>query len=301
VVQAGGPLSVSRTGDRVNVSGDGFDLSFTPEAGLERLVWRNHEIIAAGPRPQVWRGPTDNDGIKGLLRRNGGVLKAWLAAGLDRMAIGPATVEATEHDGAVLVMLTQTAACDASPAAVVLRQAYRIDRDCRIAIDCVFTVDEALADLPRLGVTLILPDAFEGVEWFGRGPLESYADRKRAARIGRFTGTARGQYVPYVMPQEHGNKTDLRWLEAQSPYAVIRFTPSAPCEGSISRFAPEDLFAATHTTDLHPRQEVRVNLDVAQRGLGTASCGPDTLERYRIGSGEHRLSFAIEVSAPGER
>jgi beta-galactosidase len=217
------------------------------------------------------------------------------------MAIGPATVEATEHDGAVLVTLTQTAACDASPAAVVLRQAYRIDRDCRIAIDCVFTVDEALADLPRLGVTLILPDAFEGVEWFGRGPLESYADRKRAARIGRFTGTARGQYVPYVMPQEHGNKTDLRWLEAQSPYAVIRFTPSAPCEGSISRFAPEDLFAATHTTDLHPRQEVRVNLDVAQRGLGTASCGPDTLERYRIGSGEHRLSFAIEVSAPGER
>jgi beta-galactosidase len=290
------PLSMHRADGRVSVSGDGFELSFTREAGLERLVWRNHEIIAAGPRPQVWRGPTDNDGIKGMKRRGGGVLKSWLAAGLDRMTIGPARIEAAERDGAVLVTLEQTAACAASPTAVVLRQAYLIGPDGRIGVDCVFTVDQALADLPRLGVTLTLPDEFEGLEWFGRGPLESYSDRKRAAWIGRFSGTASGQYVPYVMPQEHGNKTDLRWLEAQAPFAAIRFTPGAPCEGSISRFAPEDLFAATHTTDLRPRNAVLVSLDVAQRGLGTASCGPDTLERYRIGAGEHRLSFEIAVS-----
>jgi beta-galactosidase len=100
------------------------------------------------------------------------------------------------------------------------------------------------------------------------------------------------------VPQEHGNKTDLRWIEASSPDAAVRFTPSAPCEGSLSRFAPEDLFAAAHTTDLTPRAEVRVNLDVAQRGLGTASCGPDTLERYLIAAGDHRLSFEIAISDP---
>ena len=77
----------------------------------------------------------------------------------------------------------------------------------------------------------------------------------------------------------------------------MRFTASAPCEGSLSRFAPEDLFAAAHTTDLSPRAEVRVNLDVAQRGLGAASCGPDTLERYRIAAGEHRLGFEISISS----
>jgi beta-galactosidase len=98
------------------------------------------------------------------------------------------------------------------------------------------------------------------------------------------------------MPQEHGNKTELRWIEAISPQVAVRFTPSTACEGSLSRFAPEDLFAATHTTDLRPRAEVRVNLDVAQRGLGTASCGPDTLERYRIGAGDHRLCFEIAIS-----
>ena len=81
-----------------------------------------------------------------------------------------------------------------------------------------------------------------------------------------------------------------------SPHASIRFTPADLCEGSASRFAPEDLFAATHTTDLAPRKAVRVNLDVAQRGLGTASCGPATLERYRIGPGEYALLFEIAVS-----
>jgi len=293
------PLTLHRTGERVTVSGEGFELSFTSEAGLERLVWRNHEIIAAGPRPQVWRGPTDNDGIKGMMRRNGGVLKSWRAAGLDRLTIGPALIKAVERDGEILVQLEQTAGCDASPTAVVLRQSYLIRPDGRIGVDCAFSVDPALSDLPRLGVTLTLPDDFEGVEWFGAGPRESYSDRNRAAWIGRFSGTASGQYVPYVMPQEHGNKTGLRWLEAGSPYATIRFTPAAPCEGSVSRFAPEDLFAATHTTDLRPRREVRVNLDVAQRGLGTASCGPDTLERYRIAAGEHRLSFEIAVSEAG--
>jgi beta-galactosidase len=97
------------------------------------------------------------------------------------------------------------------------------------------------------------------------------------------------------MPQEHGNKTELRWMALKSPQATIRFTAPGLCEGSASRFAPEALFVATHTTDLSPRAEVRVNLDVAQRGLGTGSCGPSTLERYRIGPGDHRLAFEIEV------
>ena len=149
--------------------------------------------------------------------------------------------------------------------------------------------------LPRLGVTLTLADEFEGLEWFGRGPLESYSDRKHAAWVGKFAGTVSDQYVPYAMPQEHGNKTDLRWIELRSPDLAVRFSPSALCEGSASRFAPQDLFAAKHTTDLAPRKEVRVNLDVAQRGLGTASCGPDILEQYRLGAGTYRLAFDIDV------
>jgi len=107
----------------------------------------------------------------------------------------------------------------------------------------------------------------------------------------------RDQYVPYVLPQEHGNKTGLRWMRLCSPDAAVRFVPARPCEGSATRFTPQDLFAAKHTTDLTPRAEVIVNLDAAQRGLGTASCGPDTLDRYKIPAGAHELTFDIEVAA----
>ncbi|HXQ14071.1 MAG TPA: glycoside hydrolase family 2 TIM barrel-domain containing protein [Caulobacteraceae bacterium] len=289
-------LAVREDVGRATISGEDFQLSFSAERGLEQLVWRNHPVIVAGPRLQLWRGATDNDGIKGLLRQNGKTLARWLEAGLDQLTLSPATFEVSTTDGVVEVSLEHAAACAASPRAVVFRHRYRIEPDGRIAVDCAFSVDPALSDLPRLGVTLSLPDDFEQMQWFGRGPHESYVDRQRAAWVGRFAGTVTDQYVPYAMPQEHGNKTELRWIEAASPHAAVRFTPSALCDGSLSRFAPEDLFAATHTTDLTPRAEVRVNLDVAQRGLGTASCGPDTLDRYKIGAGDHRLSFEIAVS-----
>jgi beta-galactosidase len=259
------------------------------------MGWRGRPLIAAGPRLQIWRAATDNDGIKGMPKRRGNTLGEWLTAGFDQLSVGPARIEASETNEGVLVQLDQVASCTASPTAIAFRHSYRISPDGRVAVDCAFTVDPALNDLPRLGVTLTLPDDFEALEWFGAGPLETYSDRKRAGRIGRFGGTVTDQYVAYAMPQEHGNKTDLRWIELASPDTAIRFTPSAPCEGSASRFAPEDLFAATHTTDLARRNEVRVNLDVAQRGLGTASCGPATLERYRIGPGDYALSFQIEI------
>ena len=289
------PLTLSQSDARVTVTGEGFALAFSRDAGLETMSWRGRPLIAAGPRLQIWRAATDNDGIKGMPKRRGNTLGEWLAAGFDQISIGPARIEASETNEGVLVRIDQTASCAASRTAIAFRQAYRISPDGRIAVDCAFTVDPALNDLPRLGVSLTLPDDFETLEWYGRGPLETYADRKRAGRIGRFGGTVTDQYVAYAMPQEHGNKTDLRWIELASPDAAIRFTPSLPCEGSASRFAPEDLFAATHTSDLSPRNEVRVNLDVAQRGLGTASCGPATLERYRIGPGDYALAFQIEV------
>jgi beta-galactosidase len=281
---------------RVSIGGEDFELVFDRAAGrLKSLVWRNHPVLLAGPRLQVWRGATDNDGIKGWTGQDSKALGRWKAAGVDAMTLRTARLS-VERDGKdVVVSITQVASCAASAEAVVHWHDYRVRPDGRIAVRNLFQVAPELADLPRLGVTMILPPAFETLAWFGRGPRETYSDRHSAAWIGRFEGTVTGQYTPYVLPQEHGNKTALRWMQLAGSHAAVRFTPDRPCEGSASHFAPEDLFAARHTTDLTPRSEVLVNLDVAQRGLGTASCGPDTLERYRIPAGEHILDFEIAV------
>lgn len=293
---AGGALQVVEAQDRVTVTGEGFEVVFgRAEGRLLSLSVGNHQVLSAGPRLQVWRGATDNDGIKGWTGQDAKPLGRWLAAGLNDLRLGPASLKVSEEPGQVVVRIRQAAACAAVSEAVIHAHDYHIHADGRIVVENAFHVHEALDDLPRLGVTLALPDAFEDLAWFGKGPLENYVDRDRAAWVGRFEGTVSGQYVDYVLPQEHGNKTGLRWLELASPEAVVRFAVDGTCEGSATRFAPEDLFAARHTTDLTPRREVLVNLDVRQRGLGTASCGPDTLPRYRIGGGDHALGFTISI------
>jgi beta-galactosidase len=294
-----GPLRLAEAGGRIVVSGEGFEVSFSRAEGrMERLIWRNHTLLDAGPRLQVWRAATDNDGIKGMAGQRRKALGRWREAGLDALIFHPPSIDVGEHAGAITITIDQTVGCAAADAAFRHRHSYEITGDGRIRAANRFSVDPALDDLPRLGVTLTAPAAFEAVEWLGIGPGDTYRDRNRAGWVGRFQGTVAGQYVPYVVPQEHGNRTELRWLELISDTAGVRFTPARPCEGSVSHFTPDDLFAASHAHQLTPRPEVLVNLDVAQRGLGTASCGPDTLERYRICPGDYELVFDIEGFEP---
>jgi beta-galactosidase len=293
------PLEVEDVGGWLNIAGRDFHVAFSHEAGrMEHLVWRNQTIILAGPRLQVWRGATDNDGIKGWSGQAGKPLGRWRKAGLDALRFDRPTVDWLERQGAVFVTIDQRAVAPSGAGAINHRHVYTLHPDGRVTVDNTFHVDPGLADLPRLGVTLSLPASFDTVTWFGCGPLDSYCDRNRASWVGRFAGAVDDQYVPYVVPQEHGNKTGLRWLQLGGPAATVRFAPTRLCEGSATRFTPEDLFAARHTSDLVRRPDVIVNLDVAHRGLGTASCGPDTLDRYKIPAGGHQLSFDIEVT-PG--
>ncbi|MDP3631872.1 glycoside hydrolase family 2 TIM barrel-domain containing protein [Phenylobacterium sp.] len=294
-----GTLVLMQTEETVRVGGEGFELIFSKSSGsLERYLWRNHALVLAGPRLQVWRGATDNDGIKGWTDQDAKPLGKWLAAGLDALVPGPARIEVAETTGSVVVTIVQAWASAHLAEAILHRQDYRITPDGRVAVSNRFEVAAELPDLPRLGITLALPEGFERLTWFGRGPGDTYVDRKAAGWIGRFEGTVSEQYVPYVLPQEHGNRTDLRWMAVEGEEVGLVFV--AACEGSASHFAPQDLFAAKHTTDLTPRPETLVNLDIRQRGLGTASCGPDTLDRYRIGAGVHVLNYDMRPYAAGD-
>ena len=112
--------------------------------------------------------------------------------------------------------------------------------------------------------------------------------------MGLYRTTVGREYVPYILPQEHGNHTDVRWvaLEDRAGNGVL-FAGMPLMQFSVSHYTAADLFAARHTCDLRPRRETVVNIDHRQRGLGTASCGPDTLPRYRIEPGRFRFSCRI--------
>jgi len=265
------------------------------------LKWESHghSLIQSGPELQIWRGVTDNDGIKGWTGQDRKALGRWNADGIPEMQrnLGAARIIKNKN-GSITVQSKVIGSCKASQKGIRLQLDQTIYPDGSLHLEARFDVHKKLNDLPRLGLRMTLPSEFESLEWFGRGPHENYSDRKKGTWLGRFKSTVTEEYVPYILPQEHGHKTELRWMTLSSSKLGLKISGAPTFEGSASHFTAEDLFAAKHTYDLKPRRETILNLDVAQRGLGTASCGPDTLPVYRIKAGKHLLKLILHPHLP---
>ena len=258
--------------------------SFDPATGM---LTRLGHLPVGGPRLDLWRAPTDNDHAT----YGDSVEIPWRALGLDRLTHRVVDQRWTSHEF-VLTTRVAPAASDLGlfatyhwtrdDAALVLRVSVRPDGD--------WTVP-----LPRLGLRMALPASMEHVEWFGAGPGEAYADSTQAARIGRFHKAIDEMQTPYPYPQENGNRRHVRWAELRGPDGGVRIEGAPTFELTVRRWTSEDLDAARHTTDLAARNEVYLNLDLAQTGLGTASCGPGVLPRYTLHAGE--ASWTVRLIA----
>ncbi len=241
-----------------------------------------HPLFAAGPALSLFRAPTDNDRI-------GGMGAAWQALGLDRLerrlvdidrTPGSAVVRADEVTGAGIVVRHETT--------------YTALPGGAVRIEEMVEVPDPLDDLPRVGSVIELAAGLDRVTWFGAGPHESYPDRK-LARIGRFESRVADQVVPYIWPQENGGHADVRWLELTDAGGVgVRITLGRPSQVSVLPYRAADLAAANHQADLRAHPSTVVHLDAAHRGVGTASCGPDTLPQYLLHAGTYRWSWVFE-------
>ncbi len=259
--------------DQVKAPGGGRFRS----ASAVRPSSRSGAESGAGIDPELvlWRAPVDNDGFKLMpelslrLRVGGQALNRWQERGLierpPEQFVGH-RVDVTDDESGTVYR-------------------HRIE------------VPEDLADLGRIGVTFELPASYGRYRWFGRGPHENYPDRNRSATFGVWDRDP--DRSPYLVPQEHGLRTDCRWLELIDGHSgrIIRVDVVKPqtMHVSVRRHDASELYAAATHTDLVSSDKVVVNLDVAHRGLGTASCGPDVLDRYRIGTGMFELSYRVEV------
>ena len=145
--------------------------------------------------------------------------------------------------------------------------------------------------------------ARERLAWFGTGPHETYPDRARGGRVGSWSSTVTDQLVPYVRPQESGGHAAVRHLTLEADgsggSAPLRIDLDAPRQVSVLHITAADLDAATHDVELRPRPETFVTIDAVHRGVGTASCGPDTLEPYLVPVGRHTWTWVLSPVADG--
>jgi hypothetical protein len=166
---------------------------------------------------------------------------------------------------------------------------YTILGNGEVRLDTHVLPGEGLPFLPRIGLQMHLPGGYNQFAWYGKGPHETYVDRKEGAQVGVYRGTVDEQYVPYIVPEENGNKTDVRWATLTNAKGIgLHASADRPLEVSAHHFTPEDLAAARHTHELVRRSEIILHLDYGQSGLGSASCGPGRLPKYRIQPQEMR-------------
>ena len=263
--------------------------------GIQALAFDGRPLLLRGPYPHFFRAATDNDGLKLMLEGNHRTLNRWLEKGFDRFAV---YAESFAFDPEARLLehrqVLQPGGADLAP--VKFEQRCHFLPGGVLEFDCSFTVSKDCADLPRIGVRLELPPEMIEVEYFGLGPYENYIDRDCGAWLGRFASTVDEMFVPYVMPQENGNRTQVRYAFFQAPAqpGLLVVAPEL-MEFSFTRYTSEELYAAKHTCDLKGGDRLFVNLDCRQRGIGTGSCGPDTLEAYRIGPGIYRFRFLVTV------
>jgi beta-galactosidase len=224
---------------------------------------------AISPRVTIWRAAVDNDGFKmmpHLWQGFGRSLERWLGQGIptdDANVVQSSTVVTPRADGSV-------------------RYEHTV------------IVPEELADLPRVGATFEVPACFQQVRWYGRGPHENYPDRNASAMLGVWSGSP--DELPYLVPQEFGLRTDCRWMELVDPRTgdVLRIEGDAcVLHMSAIHHTADDLHAANDQTELQRRRVLTVHVDIEHRGLGTASCGPDTLEKYRIAAGTYTFAYVV--------
>ena len=177
---------------------------------------------------------------------------------------------------------------------------WTIYPDGSVELNSVVSGSEASVRLARMGYEMQLSGSLTDYKYYGRGPWENYEDRKESAFIGLWIQSTDNQLFPYVRPQESGNKCDVRWLELTNDQGLgIRVEGLQPLSVSAMPYRAEDLDPGftkkqMHYSDVEPRREVVLHVDLAQRGVGGDNTwGAQPHDQYRLTANRYSYGYVI--------
>lgn len=288
-------LEENADGARIEMLGLDVELVFDRRMGrITRLRHKGVDLLRKGPVPNFWRAPTDNDAA--FLTEQMLALR-WRQAGLDQLREQVEEVQVTRLGPQMIqIAVRSVIAPSASDADTRFECAlsYTVYGSGDVVIDAHIVPGDDVPYLPRVGLQMCLPGEYDRVTWYGRGPHETYADRKLGAQLGVYGGTVEEQHVPYIMPQENGNKTDVRWVTLTNRGGAGLLAIGMPTLNmSAHHYTAQGLEEAKHTYELGRQEDIILNLDYAQSGLGNGSCGPGVLPRYLLDAGEYRFGLRL--------
>ncbi|VGO19754.1 glycoside hydrolase family 2 TIM barrel-domain containing protein [Pontiella sulfatireligans] len=297
---------VSESGDAVEVKGVDFAVRFNRRSGeMESYSIRGEALLTQGPRFSAARATIDNE------RNTRSLLEFFtdLTETVSRFEVGNIRDAVTVSVEKKLEGISRPPVVSAwkkqkappkkgGPAGFNLVELYTIHGDGTIELTSRVAPFGQVPELHRVGYELRTPAGFEQFVWYGRGPHESYIDRNASAFLGEYRGTVDEQFVNYPVPQENGNKTDVRWMSLRNNAgAGVQIRGRQPLSVSVRHYSTENLKAAKHPFDLVKLDETVLNIDYRQGPLGNASCGAGPLDQYKITRDPVSFGFFIEPLA----
>jgi beta-galactosidase len=254
----GGDVAPVETSATMRLAAGDAVLEIDRATGLVRRYERGGKLLLSGGAPNFWRAPTDNDVGAGVPKSHA----MWQEFSEHRR------VEAVERGGNAIVVRH-----DMGVGSVKVETRWTMTADGTVGVTMRFDpLRDTLPDPLRVGLAFETPAVLDHVRWYGRGPHETYADRKTGGLIAQWGGTLAEQYHDYARPQESGNKTDVRWIELTGASDGLRLTGTQPLSVNALAFPYADLAmkppGQAHSSDIRPHGNGTLLIDAAQAGVG---------------------------------
>ncbi|AEI44514.1 glycoside hydrolase family 2 TIM barrel-domain containing protein [Paenibacillus mucilaginosus] len=269
------PLALDETGEEIAVSGGGFRAAFDKRTGsLISYSFQGTELLQEGLAPNFWRAYTDNDKGSKLHERSA----VWRSAGAERTLTGLAA----ELQGASAVIRAEYSLPAGVGTTCTVLYTVKPDGEVEVALELV--PGEGLPEIPEIGTMLVLGGSFGELAWYGRGPHENYWDRSNGARIGLYEGRVADQFVPYLRPQECGNKTGVRFATVTNGTGLgLRITGEPEFELNALPYTPAELEEHDHVYKLPQSGKTVLRINYKQMGVGgDDSWGAKTHPEYTL-------------------
>jgi len=278
-------IEVTEDDTSVIIRGKTFTYTYSKKNGMfESLVFSGREFINRPMELNIWRAPTDNDMYAKL---------EWKKAKYNE-----AYVRAYETD----IMQTKDfveISVKASMSAASIQKI--LDADIVWKIDCMGAItssikvvkDEEFPDLPRFGIRLFLDKKLENIAYFGMGPHESYIDKHQSTSHGIYRAKVSEMHEDYINPQENGSHYDCDFVEITNSQFGIAAAADKTFSFNASVYTQEELERATHNFELKESDSIVLCLDYALNGIGSNSCGPVVIDKYRFDEKEFDFNISI--------
>lgn len=286
------PVANDENVNCLEVSGETFNIQFNKQNGfMDSYCVNGTQMINEDAQltPNFWRAPTDNDYGAGLQNK----YAVWKNPEIKLVSM--------KHES-VNDMIVVSAEYDIASVSAKLYLTYTINNQGAVKVTQKMVADksEKVSDMFRFGMQMPMPESFENIVYYGRGPVENYIDRNHSTDIGIYSQTVTEQFYPYIRPQENGTKTDIRWWKLFNEEGKgLMFVAEKPFSASALHYTMESLDDGSEKNQRHSNEVVPSNLtnlliDKVQQGLACVdSWGAIPRPEYRIPYDDYEFTFIM--------